>query len=324
MSIVNEKIDIVYTWCDDSEPAFYNQRIELLRKLGLPLESKNDQANAEKRYKDNDELLYSLRSVEKYVPWINHIFIITNNQKPSWLNDNPKITIIDHKDIIPKEILPVFNSVAIEQYIIEIPGLSEFFLYLNDDVFFNRKLSPTDFFLCGKPIVYMYPYRFFDFSDKGEWILTLYNAYSAFLSKHKILCPYFSPHHGVDAYSKSILKAIFCEYPELYLLNSTSFRSPENVQRILWSYEMAYRYNCPIRKDYTNISSKAYKLSCLIFHHRFVNALYAGNSDFKIFTLSLRLKRCYSFCLNFIPVDKVSIVKKYLDKRFHKKSEFEK
>ena len=65
-----EKIDIVYTWCDGSAPAFQRQRNELCQKLGMPVQSDDDQLDASKRYKQHDELLYSLRSVEKYAPWL--------------------------------------------------------------------------------------------------------------------------------------------------------------------------------------------------------------------------------------------------------------
>ena len=131
----DKKIDIVYTWCDGSDPAFQRQRNELCQKLGIPVQSDDDQLDASKRYKQHDELLYSLCSVEKYAPWINNIFIVTNNQCPKWLKNSSKLTIVDHNDIIPKGIRPVFNSVAIEQYITEIPSLSEHFLYFCDDMF---------------------------------------------------------------------------------------------------------------------------------------------------------------------------------------------
>lgn len=57
------------------------------------------------------ELKYSLRSVSQYLPWINKIYIVIDNQVPSWLNtEHPKIKIIDHKDILPADALPTFNS----------------------------------------------------------------------------------------------------------------------------------------------------------------------------------------------------------------------
>ena len=55
------------------------------------------------RYVQFDELKYALRSVNQFAPWFHHIFVVTNNQRPKWLIDHPKISIVDHKDIIPKD-----------------------------------------------------------------------------------------------------------------------------------------------------------------------------------------------------------------------------
>ena len=98
------------------------------------------------RYVQHDELRYSLRSAFENVPWIRHIFIVTDGQRPVWLKDHPKISVVDHRQIIPAERLPLFSSIAIEMYLDRIPGLSEHFLYANDDMFFNRPLEVSDFY----------------------------------------------------------------------------------------------------------------------------------------------------------------------------------
>src|SRR5690606_1164687 len=115
----------------------------------------NTEENSAGRYANNDELRYSLRSAEKHVPWIRRIFIVTDNQTPEWLNtDHPKIKVVDHRDIMPPEILPTFNSSVIEYFLHRIPDLSEHVLFSNDDMCFNANLSP-DFFFAedGYPIV---------------------------------------------------------------------------------------------------------------------------------------------------------------------------
>jgi len=99
------------------------------------------------RFEDNDELRYSLRSVEKHAPWVRHIFIVTNGQIPSWLNlDDERVTVVSHSDIfLNKSHLPTFSSPAIESHLHRIPGLSEWFIYMNDDVLFGRDVWPDDF-----------------------------------------------------------------------------------------------------------------------------------------------------------------------------------
>ncbi|KAL3841844.1 hypothetical protein ACJMK2_019943 [Sinanodonta woodiana] len=100
------------------------------------------------RFEDNDELRYSLRSIEKNAPWVRHIYIVTNGQIPNWLNlENPRVTIVTHEEIfVNKSHLPTFSSPAIEGHIHQIPGLSDKFIYMNDDVMFGREVWPDDFF----------------------------------------------------------------------------------------------------------------------------------------------------------------------------------
>uniref|UniRef100_A0A3P8VBN5 N-acetylglucosamine-1-phosphotransferase subunits alpha/beta n=1 Tax=Cynoglossus semilaevis TaxID=244447 RepID=A0A3P8VBN5_CYNSE len=104
------------------------------------------------RFEDNEELRYSLRSVERHAPWVRHIFIVTNGQIPSWLNlDNPRISVVTHQDIfLNSSQLPTFSSPAIETHIHRIPGLSQKFIYLNDDVMFGKEVWPDDFYSHSK------------------------------------------------------------------------------------------------------------------------------------------------------------------------------
>lgn len=66
------------------------------------------------RYVQFDELKYALRSVNQFAPWFHHIFVVTNNQRPKWLIDHPKISVVDHKEIIPKDLQPVFHPFALK------------------------------------------------------------------------------------------------------------------------------------------------------------------------------------------------------------------
>ena len=118
-------IDIVYTWA-------------------------GEQHDTNKRIANNNELQYSLRSVFKYAPWVNHIYIFMNPPQkiPSWFKSNStdKITVIDHNAVIPSSFLPNTNSNAIETFLVDIPHLSEHFIYFNDDVFLTAPTQPSDYF----------------------------------------------------------------------------------------------------------------------------------------------------------------------------------
>ena len=83
-----------------------------------------------------------------HAPWIRHVYLVTAGQIPHWLNlDTPHLTVVTHEEIFPnKSDLPTFSSPAIEAHLHRIPGLSEKFLYLNDDVFFGQAVWPEDFY----------------------------------------------------------------------------------------------------------------------------------------------------------------------------------
>lgn len=99
------------------------------------------------RYRDNDELRYSLRSLFKYAPWIRRIHLVTNGQVPYWLDiSHPRINVVTHAEIFPNpDHLPVFSSPAIEVHLHRIPGLSRRFVYFNDDVMLGAPVWPDDF-----------------------------------------------------------------------------------------------------------------------------------------------------------------------------------
>ncbi len=116
---------------------------------------KNDEnklINTESRYRDYDTLKFWFRSVEKYAPWVNKIFLITDNQVPDWIDpNNQKLKLINHDDYINKEYLPTFNSNVIELSVGNIEELSENFVLFNDDTFLNDFVEPSYFFKNNKP-----------------------------------------------------------------------------------------------------------------------------------------------------------------------------
>ena len=99
------------------------------------------------RYRDNGELQYSMRSIEKYAPWVRRIYLVTSGQVPAWLDlSNPRVQVVTHAEIFPNPAhLPVFSSPAIEVHLHRIPGLAPRFIYFNDDVMLGADVWPDDF-----------------------------------------------------------------------------------------------------------------------------------------------------------------------------------
>lgn len=148
--------------------------VYLLWDLSTISQSKQDDDISASRFEDNEELRYSLRSVERYAPWIRHVFIVTNGQIPSWLNlDNPRVTIVTHQEIFRNlSHLPTFSSPAIETHLHRIPGLSQKFIYLNDDVMFGEEVWPDDFYSHsnGQKVYLTWPVPNCADGCPGSWI----------------------------------------------------------------------------------------------------------------------------------------------------------
>ena len=141
------EIDFVITWVDMNDPEW---QAEFSRYSGDKDNSKNGVSEA--RFRDYGFLKYWFRGVEKFAPWVRKIHFVTSGQKPEWLDtENPKIHLVRHEDYIPKQFLPTYNSVVIERYVHQIPGLAEHFVYFNDDFYLINNIGIDRFFRNGLP-----------------------------------------------------------------------------------------------------------------------------------------------------------------------------
>nr|WP_315235296.1 Stealth CR1 domain-containing protein [uncultured Albidiferax sp.] len=140
-------IDIVYLWVNGNDPAWRAKRQRAVEQLSpAHRHAMAAYGNVEGRFRDNDELRYSLRALEQFFPGHGHIYLVTDGQTPAWLGQVPGLTVVDHRALIPGAALPVFDSGHIESYIHRIPGLSERYFYLNDDVFFGAPVDLAHWF----------------------------------------------------------------------------------------------------------------------------------------------------------------------------------
>jgi hypothetical protein len=141
-----EGVDVVYTWVDGRDSSF---QAALRRHASSELGEAELASASLDRYRDNGELRFSLRSLLSFAPWVRRIHILTNGQVPSWLNSShPRVHLVTHVEVFPEpEVLPTFNSNAIEMHLHRIPGLARRFIHFNDDVFLGRAVRESEFFL---------------------------------------------------------------------------------------------------------------------------------------------------------------------------------
>jgi len=195
-----QPIDIVYTWVNSSDKGW--QRLFSMFKDIDEIE--------QDRYMSIDELKYSLRSVERYANWVNKIYIVTNCQKPKWLDNHPKVEWVFHEKIFKKDELPTFNSHALGLTLFKIPNLSEHFLYFNDDVFLFNRVKKEDFFTPNNlSISYLEPYGII-YHDRAKYAEIGY-VFSALngkklLEKEYKISPTQLHRHVPLAFKKSILQ----------------------------------------------------------------------------------------------------------------------
>ena len=138
------KIDFVVLWLDSNDPEWQKD----YAKYSPNAKGRTEMA----RFRDMNIFQYWFRAVERYAPWVNKVFLITNGKFPDWINRNhPKLELVSHDEYIPKEYLPTFNSNAIEISIHKIKNLSEHFVLFNDDFFLNAPVKPEYYFKNGLP-----------------------------------------------------------------------------------------------------------------------------------------------------------------------------
>lgn len=136
-------MDAVITYVDNLDPVWQQEYAAYAEEPQL-----------NKRYRDWGTLKYLLRGIEANMPFIHNVYLVvsTESQVPSWAR-RPDLRIVLHKDIIPQEYLPLFNSCSIEMFLHRIPGLAEEFLYFNDDMFPLAPCEREDFFIDGKSAI---------------------------------------------------------------------------------------------------------------------------------------------------------------------------
>ncbi|MCR5546584.1 MAG: Stealth CR1 domain-containing protein [Lachnospiraceae bacterium] len=194
------KIDIVVLWVDGNDPKWQKEK-QQYEQMELHGENHNQ------RYRDFGLMPYWFRGMEENLDWIGKIYFVTWGHVPSWLNtEHQKLEIVYHEDIVPKEYLPLFNSDAIEIFVKNIKGLSEQFLYFNDDMFLMQKTSVDRFYKHGLPkdMLAFQPVVANE-SDETMPYITLNNAMS--------LAHHFKKREGVKAHPSHYFHI---GYPLLY------------------------------------------------------------------------------------------------------------
>lgn len=158
-------IDVVIAWVDGSDPVLNEKRTRYLNNTSS---SSINSAILPTHFASNDEISYCVLSIFRFAPFVRNIFIVTDGQDPQ-LDDVIKahypdrlksVRIVDHKEIFEgyEDFLPTFNSISIGNMVWRIKGLSDNFVYFNDDVILSRDHKPEDWFINNRPVL------------RGKWL----------------------------------------------------------------------------------------------------------------------------------------------------------
>jgi hypothetical protein len=275
-------IDVVYTWVDGSDGEWNEKRQARASELGRHL---HRVANSHTRYINRDELRYSLRSLYYYAPWIRRIFLVTDDQVPAWYDTSSSmLTIVSHRELFPdSSMLPTFNSHAIESVLHRIPGLSEQFIYMNDDVFLSSVVHPESFFeVNGIARIFlsksMIPFCSENRSDiASEW--GAINANRLLYEFCGATMPYKTKHTPIPL-RRSLLASLESRYPKHFEgLRRRPFRTKDDLaptsslhayfgmaEGLVVRGDIAYRYLNLARPDLESaLKSVAYSRQAMVY-----------------------------------------------------------
>ena len=214
-------IDAVITWVDGSDKE-YKKRLE---------KHLTTSTNYKKQYLQANEIEYCVKSILKFAPFVRRIFIVTDNQKPSFngLKDlivSKKVKVVDHKEIFKgyEKYLPTFNIRSIDAVLHRIEDLSEMFVYFNDDVFLINKIREEDWFVENKVVLMgkwaksysINPIKVL--SGKFKKVFGLRPSFNASQSKAANISgfkkEYFKSYHTARPQIKSLIKEFYHKNPE--------------------------------------------------------------------------------------------------------------
>lgn len=240
------EIDIVYAYVNPKDQEWAKKRAKYA----------NDDFNQECRFRDNNEFKYSLRSIDKYAPWIRKIFIIMDSEVPEWLDtSNSRIKIIKHTEIMPKEALPCYNSEVIEMFIDNISDLSEIFLYANDDMFLGNYVSKNFFIKNNRPLIRMVKTEIL---PNGWYDRSILKAQSLIYKEYGVKFNLI-PTHNIDVYSKDAIKKCKLLFKEdIEKMISHHLREDGDIERALFHYYMISNNACEL-KIYDDKDSKYFR-----------------------------------------------------------------
>lgn len=225
-----EKIDVVIAYVNPNDEKWQREYLEY-KNEGAELYKEN-------RFRDTSYLKYVMRSIDKYMKFVNrvHLVVAYDSQVPEWVN-RETVNVVLHKDFIPEEYLPVFNCNTIESFMHFIPNLEEKFVYFNDDMIINKSCGPEDFFKNDKCNILSKSTK----KDVGQntWYNCQYNGCKLInnllgIEEEERIWHIFP--HTVTPLRKSLCERVFEQLKDEICSRITRFRDYNNLNQHFYAY----------------------------------------------------------------------------------------
>ncbi|MGP4713576.1 MULTISPECIES: Stealth CR1 domain-containing protein [unclassified Psychrobacter] len=264
-------VDIVIAWVDGNDPLLKQKREKYKSNNTLASE-----AIIATRFASDNEIYYNIASILKYVPFCRHIYIVSDQQRPALLDEfaaqnicsKDKIRIIDHSVLFAgyEQYLPTFNTRSIETMLWNIPGLSDYFIYMNDDFFFNQAVTLDDFIADDNFILYGHWRNNAPLLAKLKLRQSRQKLFGTPLQpKHTVaqmlsakilgLSQYFEIHHYPHIVDKNILQTYLLDHPQfLQTQIKYKFRDVAQVNPITLMNHLKIQKHEAILKPETSIN----------------------------------------------------------------------
>jgi hypothetical protein len=276
----NRQIDIVIAWVDGDDPLLQQKRSRYQKTT-----SAASDAISSTRFASDDEIYYNIASILKYVPFCRYIYVVTDQQQPKLIHEfahqgicaADKIRIIDHKDIFAgyESFLPTFNTRSIETMLPNIEGLSDYFIYMNDDFFFNQPATIEDFIKEERMVIYGHWRKNTVLQAKLKYRQSLQkltgklvqpkHTIAQMLSAHVLgMHRFFEVHHYPHVVDKNILKNHLLDNPDLLRMQiKYKFRDVAQINPITLMNHLKIKKNAvslqsPITINYLKNDSGVY------------------------------------------------------------------
>lgn len=194
------------------------------------------------RFEDIGLINYNLKLIRKNMPWVRKVFLLLSGegQEPADLPSD--IQVVYHKDFIPFQYLPTFNSTTIEMFLWNIKGLGEYFIYINDDMLPVKPLSKERFFDEGKiRIKFIYEEIKVKRNLFKSQCVNSYNSVFCFVREKWQQGSFIRPEHSFTPMIKSHCKDCYYLLKDKIVPFISRFRTMYNHNQYIYPlYEFAF------------------------------------------------------------------------------------